>query len=462
MRIPVSVDMTHAGRVTNATKSRFSRRALLSTAGMTVLALSACGDESSDRQFAGGPQTPGPNVTPDVAGSDGQIGSPTAQSTQMPVTELLAPRGIAGFTVIVDLDGMTVVDIASGMGRVVWSDPERAIWAVATTPTGERIAALTSPSQTANGWSIDFLDFEGASLGHVELGARQGTPSHQPDAVAAGRGGMAWIGDSSSVAVALPSGGLQQVFVDGSQVKLLPASAAKRPAAVAVTPDAETIAFVDQPSGSEGSGIYAGSMKAKPIDPIVILPADRSGNRYAHDLSWIASGGRVATVIEREELGNPQGDLFYIDTGTGKPTLAWTSPSGREVWSVESFVVADDGAVVAFLTNASNPATRKPSSVWLMQIDGRALERFELPVALEESRLVFSPEGVAISGVVRMKAETSGIGAVYLVTPTGEVVERFRTADDATPVASPIASPQASPVASPEASPSPRAVASEG
>ena len=190
---------------------------------------------------------------------------------------------------------------------------------------------------------------------------------------------MTWIGGSASVAVALPSGGLQQVFVDGSQVKLLPASAAKRPAAVAVTPDGGTIAYVDQPSGSEGSGIYAGSMKAKPIDPLVILPADRSGNRYAHEIGWIDAGGRVATVIEREELGTPQGDLFYIDTPSGRPTLAWTSPSGREVWSVASFAISDDGAVVTFLTNASNPATEKPSSVWLMQIDGERVGAFRAP-----------------------------------------------------------------------------------
>ncbi len=457
----LGVDMEHAGRVTISSEARFSRRALLAFSALATLSLAACGDESSTRQFAGGPLTPGPDDTTYAVGLDDRSGSPTAQPTQMPVAELLAPRGIARFSVIAHQHRLTVADIESGDGHDIWSDSDRTIWAVASTPSGEQIAALTAPSMTANGWSIDFLDFEGASLGQVELGARQGTPSQRPDAVAAGRGGMTWIAGSASVAVALPSGGLQQVFVDGSQVKLLPASAAKRPAAVAVTSDAGTIAFVDQPSGSEGSGIYAGSMKAKPIDPLVILPADRSGNRYAHDLAWIDAGGRVATVIEREELGTPQGDLFYIDTGSGKPTLAWTSPSGREIWSVASFAIADDGAVVTFLTNANNPSTEKPSSVWLMQIDGNALERFELPVALEGSRLVFSPDGVAVSGVVRVGKDAVGPGAVYLITSTGEVIERYREARAATPAASPVASPPASPMATPEASPSPQAITSE-
>ncbi len=450
--------MEHAVRVTIPSKTRFSRRALLASTVLATLSLAACGDESSTRQFAGGPLTVSPDDTPDAAGLDVHTGSPTAQPTQMPVAELLAPRGSSRYSVIAQPNRLLIVDIKSGAGEVIWSDPDRTIWAIASTPTGEQIAVLTAPSSRETGWSVDFLDFESTSLGQVELGSRRGTPSHQPDAVVGGRGGIAWIAGSASVAVALPSGGLQQVFIDGSQVKLLSASAAKRPAAVAVTSDAGTIAFVDQPSGSEGSGIFAGSMKAKPIDPIVILPADRSGNRYAHDLAWIDAGGRVATVIEREELGTPQGDLFYIDTATGKPTLAWTSPSGREVWSVASFAVADDGAVVTFLTNANNPATQKPSSVWLMQIDGSALERFELPVALQASRLVFSPEGVAVSGFVRAEEGAVGQGAVYLVTPTGEVIERYLEMREATPVASPIASPQASPAASPEASPSPRAV----
>ena len=453
--------MAQAGRVSTPRSSRFSRRALLATGAIATLALAGCGDDSSNRQFAGGPQTPGIDTTPEASGTESQTGSPTALPTQMPVAELLAPRGAALISVISQPGLLTAVDLDSGESSIVWADSGRTIWAFSSTRSGDRIALLTAPNNLATGWVVDFVLADGESLGQIELGARRGTPGHHPDAVAGGSGGLAWIGETVSVAVALPSGGLQQVFADGSQVGLLSASAAKRPAAVAVTPDAGTIAFVDQPSGEEGSGIYAGSMKAKPIDPIVVLPADRSGNRYAHDLAWIGSGGRVATIIEREELGNPQGDLFYIETGSGIPTLAWTSPAGREVWSVESFALSDDGAVVAFLTNPSNPDTRKPSSIWIMQVAGGAVERFEMPVGLEESELVFSPQGVAISGVVRWEDDRPGIGAVYLVSPSGEVIERYLEAPAATPVASPEGSPIASPVGSPEASPSPKAVTAE-
>jgi hypothetical protein len=461
VRIPVDIGMAEAGRVSALFSTRFSRRVLLATSGIATLALAACGDESSTRQFAGGPQTPGPNDTPSDPGQQGDPGSPTALPTQMPVAELLAPRGDARFAIVANKDNLTAVEVESGEGREIWSNSDRTVWAVATTPSAEHLALLSAPNDVASGWSIDFIEADGTSIGHVDLGAHQGTPVHQPDAVAAGLGGLAWIGESTSVAVAIPSGGLQQVFADGSQVRLLAASSAKRPAAVAVTPDAGTIAFVDRPSGSQGSGIYAGSMKAKPIDPIVILPADRSGNRYAHDLAWIPTSNRVATIIERGELGNPQGDLFYVDAGTGTPTLAWTSPFGQDTWSVSSFSVSSDGMVVAFLTNPSDEATRKPSSVWVMQIDGGAIERFDLPVELDMSRIAFAHEGVAISGIVRSDGDGLGTGAVFLVSPNGEVVERYRESIEASPVASPVASPLASPVASPEASPSPRAVSEE-
>jgi len=125
---------------------------------------------------------------------------------------------------------------------------------------------------------------------------------------------------------------------------------------------------------------------------------------------------------------------------------------------VESFAVSDDGVVVAFLTNPSNPATRKPSSIWIMQVDGGAVERFELPVELEASRIVFSPQGVATSGIVRTGEGGEGVGAVFLVSLNGEIDELYRESILATPMASPIASPQACPVAAPEGSPSPRPV----
>lgn len=465
-RVPVDIGMAQERRASTLLQARRTRRGMLFGSLLAPVALVACGDESSTRQFAGGPQTPGTEETPASPSVSGETGSPTAVPTQMPIAQLLAPRGTAPYVDISGGDRLSVIDIVSGIQTEAWSNPDRAIWATAATPNGERIALLTAPKGASSGWSIDFVAPDGEPIGRVELGARSGTPEYQPDAVVAGRGGLAWIGESSSVAVGVPSGGLLQVYSDGSKVRLLSASSAKRPAAVAVTSDGGTIAYIDQPTGSDGSGIYAGSMKAKPIDPVVVLPADRSGNRYAHELAWIDSGDRVATVIEREELGQPQGDLFYVDTTTGTPTLAWTSPAGRDVWSVESFTVSDDGVVIAFVTNSRNSTTRKPSSVWLMQIGGAAIERFELPVELAGSNLVFSPDGLAIGGMVRSDEGEIHPNAAYLVTPNGKVVERYFEATAATPVASPdaspegspIASPVASPVASPMANPSPEAV----
>jgi len=237
--------MANKSLVTGHGSSRWTRRAFLASSTLAVVALAGCGDESSTRQFAGRPQTPGNEGSPGATGVVGSPGSPTALPTQMPVSELLAPRGIALNIPVVQQHRISLVNISSGALIEIWADRDRTIWAAAADPTGERIAVLSSPNGEVAGWVVDFVASDGTALGHVELGNRKGTPEPKPDAVAAGLGGIAWIADTASAAVSLPTGGLQQVYADGSHVRLLSAASAKRPAAVAVTPDAGTIAFVN-------------------------------------------------------------------------------------------------------------------------------------------------------------------------------------------------------------------------
>jgi hypothetical protein len=434
----------------------------MALAGSAVLTVAACGDESSNRQFAGGPRTPGANETISGETSPGQsVGSPTAVPTAMPVAELLATSGAATIVTVRRRHDITAIDVEEGAGIEIWSNPGRALWAAAIDPTGATVALLTSPAKSASSWAIDFVNIESGDVMTVELGNGPATPGNEPDSVAEGRGGIAWQPDSSNVAVALPTGGLWQVYPDGSQVKLVRAGVAKRPAAVAISADGGAITYVDQPSGSDGSGIWAGSMRAKPIDPIVVLPADRSGNRYAREVAWLQSGNRVATSIEREELGTPQGDLFFVDTHTGVPQLAWTSPPGRDVASVESFAISPDGRVVAFVTNPSRPGSGKPSSLWLMQIDGPTIERFDLPAELTESTIAFTPRGTVVAGLAGRHDEEEGLGVAYLLGPNGEISELYQEQPEATPEASPRATAVASPIASPVGSPSPVASTTE-
>ena len=446
--------------------NRYARRAFLGLAGASILGIVACGDESSERQFAGDPRTVQSGdgaLSEDL--SPGSAGSPTAAPTSMPVAELLAPRSDRTIAIGSQPHILFVADVDSGDGRPVWSNSERSIWASAVDTTSTIIALLTSSSESAAAWAVEFVDVADGTSNSIPLGA-DGDSVIRPDSVAVGRGGIDWFPNSRSVAVSLPTGGLVQVFPDGSEVKLAKAAAAKRPAAISISSDGNTIAFVDQPSGSEGSGIFAGSIKAKPIDPIVVLPADRSGNRYAREIEWIGMSPRVATIVEREELGTPQGDLFYLDTHTHAPQLAWTSPSGRDIASVESFGISPDSLVTAFLTNPSRPEPGKPSSVWLKQTEGTAIERFDLPVMLTETRLEFTNAGVTIAGIEGRTNEDDGLVTIFLLAPNGEIQEIYQQEPPGTPVASPVASPAgsplSSPLASPAASPSPVAATNEG
>jgi hypothetical protein len=371
----------------------------------------------------------------------------------MPVSELLAARGTQSVAIQPLRHELILIEVPSGAGRTAWVDPQRALWSASVDPTSTQVALLTSSLDAAIDWSVDFLAIAGGIATPAVIGNQHREGEVRPDVVAGGRGGIAWLPDSSSVAVSMPTGGLLQVFPDGSDVRLAKASAAKRPAAIAVSQDGGAVAFVDQPSGSDGSGIMAGSLRAKPIDPIVVLPADRSGNRYAREVEWIGSTDQVATIIDREELGEPQGDLFSVDTRTKAPSLVWTSPAGRDIASVESFAIAPDGFVVAFLTNPSRTGGDKPSSLWLKQLNGPTIERFDLPIGLTETRIAFSPSGVVVTGLHGQSETSDGQVAAFLLQPNGEITVLYEQVAPATPVASPIASPIASPEASPEGSP---------
>lgn len=423
----------------------YSRRTFLLTSGFTLLGLAGCADQVSDRQFAGEPRTTlvgTESTTPEITTLP--AGSPTAIPTSIPIAQLLAPSGKRTQVIGHTRNELVVIDAAKATGKIAWSNNHRVIWAAdIAEPAG--IALLTSDATSPKNWAVEFVDITTGGMNIVEIGNGKSSGDLHPDVVAGGRGGVAWLPDQSSVAISLPTGGLLQVFPDGSQIKLAKAMIAKRPSALAISPDGSTLAYIDQPAGVEGSGVYAGSMKAKPIDPIVVLPADRSGNRYARGIAWIGTTARVATIIDREELGAAQGDLFFLDTQTRIPTLIWTSPVGRAVASVESFAISPNSLVTAFLTNPVRPNREKPSSVWLQQTDGPAIERFDLPVSLAASRLAFTPNGVAITGLAESGEEHEQLVAGYLLDSSGRISLLYRQPSAATPVASPQASPVASP-----------------
>ncbi len=445
--------MTKSGSLQAGPARLLSRRSLLIVPGLSVLAVASCGDESNDRHFAGDPRTaPAGSTLPPQLTSVAQAGSPTAAPTAMETLDLISPRGSGTIGLIPLRHELIVVHANPAEGRSIWSNDDRALWSAVADPTSTIVAALTSDDNSATGWTVEFIPVEGGDIVTVPVGAASGK-EHAPDAVAEGRGGLAWLPDSGSVVVSLPSGGLLQVFPDGSQVKLAKAAIAKRPQAVALAQDGGAIAFVEQPTGSDGSGIYAGSMRAKPIDPIVVLPPDRSGNRYARDVQWIGESDRLATILEREELGSPQGDLFFLDVHNPTPQLAWTSPPGRDPASVESFSISPDGLVTAFVTNPARSGVGKTSSVWVMQTDGPSIERFDLPMKIADPRIVFSSDGLIVTGLTGRIDDEDGLPAGFLLAPNGKIELIYQQAPGATPVASPSGSPIASPVASPVASP---------
>lgn len=440
--------------------ARTSRRALLGGLGATLAGLVACGDESSDRQFVGDPRTPTSSreeASPDVRTA--ATGSPTPMVTPLPTSQLLGARGTIDRVGLGSVHEFRIVDVQSGNSQVIWRDENRILWAAELDPTGAIAAVLSSALDSESAFAVDFIDSGTAGGVRIVVGEQLASPAAIPDAVAGGDGGIAWIADRPEVVVALPTGGLLRVQPNGSIARVADPIVAKRPGAVSITSDATTVAWVDRPLAGGGTGIFGGSFRALPIDPVTLLPADRSGNRNARGVQWVPGDSRMVTIIEGEELGRPHGDLFVVDVHTSFPELLWASPPGPERASVEAFTVAPDGLVVAFSTNSNRQGSERPTSVLIKQLDGPSIERFELPLELTDMRLTFTIEGLAVTGFEG--GDGAQLGSAWLVTPDGDIESIYQddglatpiAVDEGTPVASPAASPGASPNASPLASP---------
>jgi len=107
-----------------------SRRMLLLSCGAGLLGLVGCADQASDRQFAGDLQTAEPGASaPALPTGGAEAGSPTAVPTPLPVSELLAPRGVLEQIIATRSQSVTVIDVTSGAARRVWQQTQRVIWA---------------------------------------------------------------------------------------------------------------------------------------------------------------------------------------------------------------------------------------------------------------------------------------------------------------------------------------------
>lgn len=429
---------------------------LLAALTALCLVLTACADDSSDRQFAGDEQsTAGPTATSPAIPTIEPAASQAPAATPLTEDELLAIRSNDEFAVII-VDGDVFLMPSSLEDPIrVDIDDKWTVWHAAESPGGDQVAVLVSLATSVKMWSILVVDGSGAIIGEHNIIGDEATAGGTSDVVTGGTGGMDWSPDATRVAVALPTGGIYSVNLgdDGVQ-EMSPPRRVPRVGDLAWSHNGRAIAYAARPDGKSGYGVYVAPASALPLDPITVIKPDSTGNRSARDITWSAGDARLLVILERRETGNSGGDVMTVSANGGQPAVIWSAGmfSGND--GAMDIALSPDGAVLAILSTGEDE-----SFVDYMQSDGPAETRIGIPLDIDSGAVTWTGNGLLVAGSGRSAKGDSTEPEGAIIDGQGDVTIQETTAS--TPIASPVpvgspvpASPVASPVAaSPVASP---------
>lgn len=326
------------------------------------------------------------------------------------------------------------------------------VWATDVSPTGDRIAALVSSSSSAAIWKVLIFEPDGSSFGEFRVVGNDATPSAPPDVVTTGSGGIDWSPDGSRLAVALPTGGIYRLSIDGTVDVMVAPRRAPRPGDVAWSLNGQAIAYTAQADGRSGFGVYVGAANALPIDPVTILRPDPTGNRSAREVTWTPGDDSILVILDRREMGGSGGDVMEIPARGGLPTVVWSSGMQFVDGGAELISLSPNGRVLSILSSTQNG----DAQLVLQQFGGPTEARRGLGTPLVSGVIGWTSSGAFIAGTLPGADDGEVVPVALLVNDKGEIEPRYAVATPE-PVASPVPAtpPAASPAASPVASPLP-------
>lgn len=413
-----------------------------------LLLLAACGDESDDRQFANGNETPRATSTaaPLTDGTP-MPSSPVAIASPISTEALIAPRGGGDLFAFAAGDIVYLVHSQQGQIEPLWEGDGGRVWHAERSPATDETAVLVSGSEAAANWRVILLDDEGDVRAEIPIHASGATPRSVPDAVVGGSGGLAWSPDGERLAVAVPTGGLFEI-VDRSRIEtMVPPSRASRPGELAWSQGGRAVAFVNKPTERGGSGIYVAPAGANPLDPVTLLAPDSTGNRTVGQLQWLTVDDILLAVIYRQPAPNTIGDLFRLSVSAATPELVASGQAIAFRASIEKFSSSPDDAVLLYAVR-HDPDEETPWTVVLKQQGGPTSAEIPVPEGERVDDLVWTSAGPVIVTTSEGDAEEAIVSVYTIDDELGlRLVDTTAEAPPATPVASPAGSPAASPVA---------------
>ncbi len=417
---------------------------LLATFAVVCMLLAACADDSSERQFAGDDQsTAAPSATSQPIPTALPVASPQALASPLSEEELFAPRGHGDLAALVLNGRVFLVRSSLEEPASLPIDQRWKPWVADVSPDGDRVAVLVSLAASDTTWKVLIVEPDGSVSQTMRIAGDDATVVAS-DVVTTGSGGLDWSPDGSRIAVALPTGGIYAADLDGAVVEMSPPRRVPRPGDLAWSNNGQAIAYTAQQDARSGAGIYVAPVAALPLDPVVLLKPDPTGNRSARDVTWTAGDDHVLAILERRETGGRGGDVLSVRSAGGQPEIIWSAGMLVGEGGAQEISLSPDGEVLAVLL-----AGPDGSMVELLQMSGTGTTMSELDARIERASIDWTAAGLLVVGGEQSEDQ----GAVPFAALIGVQGEVSRLEPAATPIASPqaIGSPAASPLASPVA-----------
>jgi hypothetical protein len=446
-------------------KVRQSTRAFGLTSLIIVAGLiAACADDSGDvddRRFANEPATEVATIATPTTTQE-QHAAPTAAPLPSPQS-LLHARGAPDILYTIVAGRISIIDTAQpGAARVIGIEPGLQVVDIASSPNGDRVAALiVSADKAGQGTDVVIFDQDGTELqrwASIDVADEfAATPGMDPPTQDDGEGEVTWAAEGDKLLVTLNANQLISIDIAGEATVIPLTAAIKHVEHAAWSPRGDTIAVLARDSRQSGViWIIDPTVDGESAIQVVPPNADASNLGSVTTFSWLPDGSGFAYILAPDAgEGEPGGQLYTLNLKTGITLLVATAGRGGPAALIVDFALSPDGKSIAYTIAIPNGDQWQFDSLWIRSL--RSSNRVQVPVggSAQVVQVWWADPGIVwmqqehSDFVVILKAVEGEPELLLTIDPDGQATP------EATPEATPVAgTPGATPVVgSPGATP---------
>ncbi|MDQ3693576.1 MAG: hypothetical protein M3464_08105 [Chloroflexota bacterium] len=398
--------------------------------------MTGCVDDEAERQFANDPRQSAalPTTIPTWPVPSPPAASPAASPVS--AEQLLRTRGAAGRFYFLGAGNVwTLAPNDGGLGSVFEPPAEASIRAIASSPSGDRVAVIVvRPVDGAETADLLVLTLSGEELHRFE-GIGGLAPGSNAEVVS-----LDWSPQGDNLLVALSPGGLVAVSLaeDAEPELIVAGGVAARPEQAAWSPTGEEVGFLAE-TGDDRTSIYVAAV-ATPTDPAPLFPDDVAMHTI-FDWAWLPDG---RALIFSEERGlTATADLWRINSDGSDRELVASAGSVAPVARIVGATPSRDGRSVAYRVVIPGDAGEAFDSLWVRDLLTNRGFELEVPAGQSVTDVWWTDAGLMFR-VVPSAGYTGeyvdGPFAIYQVSDgtTATVIHQDGMSPSATPAATPL------------------------